>query len=108
MSFCAFCVKQCSHLGKLGNAVEINLRFCSNYVHASCTHAYMHLFLYSVVFSSIAASSRSALATIKEGFEDDVVRKEPDTFNHFNALGHVMRAIWSVWPKCTYRCVYLK
>ena len=33
------------------------------------------------------------------------VRKVPDTFNF---LRHVMRAIWSVRPKCSHRCVSLK
>ena len=33
------------------------------------------------------------------------VRKAPDTFNF---LRHVMRAIWSVRPKCSHRCVSLK
>ena len=32
-------------------------------------------------------------------------RKAPDTFNF---LRHVMRAIWSVRPKCSHRCVSLK
>ena len=31
-------------------------------------------------------------------------RKAPDTFNF---LRHVMRAIWSVRPKCSHRCVSL-
>ena len=34
-----------------------------------------------------------------------LVRKAPDTFNF---LRHVMRAIWSVRPKCSHRCVSLK
>ena len=33
------------------------------------------------------------------------VREAPDTFNF---LKHVMRAIWSVRPKCSHRCVSLK
>ena len=33
-----------------------------------------------------------------------VFRKAPDTFNF---LRHVMRAIWSVRPKCSHRCVSL-
>ena len=33
------------------------------------------------------------------------VRKAPDTFKF---LRHVMRAIWSVRPKCSHRCVSLK
>ena len=33
------------------------------------------------------------------------VREAPDTFNF---LRHVMRAIWSVRPKCSHRCVSLK
>ena len=33
------------------------------------------------------------------------VRKAPDTFNF---LRHVMRAIWSVRPKCSHRCVSMK
>ena len=34
-----------------------------------------------------------------------IVRDAPDTFNF---LRHVMRAIWSVRPKCSHRCVTLK
>ena len=34
-----------------------------------------------------------------------IIRKAPDTFNF---LRHVMRAIWSVRPKCAHRCVSLK
>ena len=34
-----------------------------------------------------------------------IIRKAPDTFNF---LRHVMRAIWSVRPKCSHRCVSLK
>ena len=34
-----------------------------------------------------------------------LLRKAPDTF-YF--LRHVMRAIWSVRPKCSHRCVSLK
>ena len=33
------------------------------------------------------------------------VREAPDTFNFSR---HVMRAIWSVRPKCSHRCVSLK
>ena len=33
------------------------------------------------------------------------LRKAPDTFNF---LRHVMRAIWSVRPKCSHRCISLK
>ena len=33
------------------------------------------------------------------------IRKAPDTFNF---LRHVMRASWSVRPKCSHRCVSLK
>ena len=33
------------------------------------------------------------------------VRDAPDTFNF---LRHVMRAIWSLRPKCSHRCVSLK
>ena len=33
------------------------------------------------------------------------LRDAPDTFNF---LRHVMRAIWSVRPKCSHRCVSLK
>ena len=44
------------------------------------------------------------------GFKDLVqwgcmFRDAPDTFNF---LRHVMRAIWSVRPKCSHRCVSLK
>ena len=36
---------------------------------------------------------------------DTSIREAPDTFNF---LRHVMRAIWSVRPKCSHRCVSLK
>ena len=35
----------------------------------------------------------------------DGIRKAPDTFSF---LSHIMRAILSVWPKCSHRCVSLK
>ena len=38
-------------------------------------------------------------------FHTETVRKAPATFNF---LRHVMRAIWSVRPKCSHRCVSLK
>ena len=38
-------------------------------------------------------------------FSKGHIRKAPDTFNF---LRHVMRAIWSVRPKCSHRCVSLK
>ena len=34
-----------------------------------------------------------------------LIREAPDTFNY---LRHVMRASWSVRPKCSHRCVSLK
>ena len=37
--------------------------------------------------------------------ETTIIRKAPDTFI---LLRHVMRAIWSVRPKCSHRCVSLK
>ena len=38
-------------------------------------------------------------------FSSPSLRDAPDTFNF---LRHVMRAIWSVRPKCSHRCVPLK
>ena len=46
-----------------------------------------------------------ASAPVEVQNESPIIRKAPDTFNF---LRHVMRAVWSVRPKCSHRCVSLK
>ena len=54
-----------------------------------------------------AQESKSSVQTkqARKSKKTGKLRDAPDTFNF---LRHVMRAIWSVRPKCSHRCVSLK
>ena len=51
------------------------------------------------------SGKRGLAKTVTKNMTEASVRRAPDTFNF---LRHVMRAIWSVRPKCSHRCVFLK
>ena len=59
----------------------------------------LHLRFFSRSFVGMSCCNRIPFVT---GF---FIRKTPDTFKF---LRHVVRAIWSVRPKCSHRCVSLK